>query len=146
MFFLCSVIGGFLLALLVTLGVNDKRFSCRPYLIFLGISIAISGCIAAAAWMTFPFTWGLPPNWLPTKWNPCPKDYRQDLPHGETVSQQVQSTITQCGGPLPKNSLVGEPSKVIKFPLTVIRGPLLKITTPYEFWWCRLWLWSPRGL
>lgn len=35
----------------------------------------------------------------------------------------------QCGGPLPKNSLVGKPSKVIMFPVTVIRGPFLKITT-----------------
>ena len=33
------------------------------------------------------------------------------------------------GGPVPKNILAGEPSKVIIFPVTVIRGPLLKITT-----------------
>jgi hypothetical protein len=24
---------------------------------------------------------GLPPEWLPAKWNPCPQDYRDYFPH-----------------------------------------------------------------
>jgi IS1 family transposase len=39
-----------------------------------------------------PYTWGLPPEWLPAKWNPCPEDYRDYFPHGEIVTQKDLTT------------------------------------------------------
>ena len=41
------------------------------------------------AGFVFPYTWGLPPQWIPAQWNPCPQKDYQRIPHGETVSQQL---------------------------------------------------------
>ena len=54
---------------------------------------------------------------LPVYWQDECESYEENLPRH------------QRGGPFPKNSAVGELSKVILFPVTVIRGPFLKITT-----------------
>jgi IS1 family transposase len=93
-FFLCSIICGFLLALFMTLRIDNEWSRWRPYLVITGLAIAIGGCIAAAAWLTFPFTWGLPPNWLPEKWNPCAQGKPdQTVPHELNVSQKVLTSF-----------------------------------------------------
>jgi hypothetical protein len=41
-----------------------------------------------------PYTWGLPPQWLPAKWNPCPQEYRDYFP-GSDQSSILRQQICQ---------------------------------------------------
>lgn len=79
--FVCS----FLLGLLLTFGTIEHfddhwGFRCTT-------SIGIGTCgLSLLFWFmagfVFPWTWGLPPAWIPAKWNPCPQKDYQRIPHG----------------------------------------------------------------
>jgi len=81
--------GGLLGAIWAGVGLDDKRRVLRASLFLFGLGCSEFGLLFLLATGFYPYTWGLPPQWLPTKWNPCPKDYRQYFPHGQNVSQKV---------------------------------------------------------
>jgi hypothetical protein len=74
---------------LMAFGINYKRRLLRASLVGFGLVCSESGLLFMFATGAYPYTWGIPPQWLPTKWNPCPKNYRQYFPHGQNVSQKV---------------------------------------------------------
>jgi hypothetical protein len=74
------VFGGFIGALLVALYVNYERRVLRASLICCSLTCGGFGILFLLASGLYPYTWGLPPQWLPVKWNPCPQNYRQYFP------------------------------------------------------------------
>jgi len=86
----CLFFGGFRFALWVTENVNDKRRVLRASLIGLGLGCTEFSLLFLVATGLYPYTWGLPPQWIPAKWSPCPQNYRQYFPwhHVETVTQK----------------------------------------------------------
>jgi len=85
-------LGSLFLAILMAFCVNYKR----PFLAasLIGIPALVAAC--APLWwfyycLFFPYTWGLPPSWLPDKWNPCKQENGSQ--HGETVSQKVLTPL-----------------------------------------------------
>jgi IS1 family transposase len=84
------VLGGLGGAFWVLFNINDNRCALRTTLFCVGVTCgAIAFPFYFLTALAFPYTWGLPPQWLPAKWNPCPQDDYQRVPHGETVSQKV---------------------------------------------------------
>ncbi len=74
--------------LFMALRIDNERDFRRAVLSLLG---GVFFAIGMGFWFfTFlhPHTWGLPPEWLPAKWNPCPQGYRDYFPHGQTVTQK----------------------------------------------------------
>jgi hypothetical protein len=55
----------------VPLGVHDQRSRFRTYLSWIGFGCVILGPFLAIIWMTNPYTWGIPPQWLPEEWRIC---------------------------------------------------------------------------
>ena len=90
----CAIFGGLCLfglgwGLSMALRIDNERDFRRAALSLLG---AVVFGLGMSFWFfTFlhPHTWGLPPQWLPEKWNPCPADYRDYFPHGQNVSQKL---------------------------------------------------------
>jgi IS1 family transposase len=88
------VLGGFLWSAgaIVCLYFDYERRFVRTLLILasiFGVVCAEGGVLFFIMTGFYPYTWGLPPQWIPAKWNPCPPNYRQYFPHRETVSQKV---------------------------------------------------------
>jgi hypothetical protein len=54
-----------------------------------GIGCAELGLLFLVMGGLHPYTWGLPPQWLPAKWNPCPQDYRDYFSYGQNVSHKL---------------------------------------------------------
>ena len=85
-------LGSLCIALLMAFCVNYKRPLLAAALIcpFLGIAV-----FSPIWWFNYcflyPYTWGLPPNWLPKKWNPCEQEKRSR--HGLNVSQKVLTSF-----------------------------------------------------
>ena len=85
-------LGSLCIALVMAFCVNYERPLLAAALIVPFIGIAA----ASPIWwfnycFLYPYSWGLPPDWLPAKWNQCQNQNRSDFPHGENVSQQVFS-------------------------------------------------------
>jgi IS1 family transposase len=80
--------GGFLLAAWTTEHINDNRRVLRSSLVVCGLGSSELGLLFLIMSGLHPYTWGLPPQWLPAKWNPCPQDYRDYSPHREIVTQK----------------------------------------------------------
>jgi IS1 family transposase len=96
--FLCAVLGGFSFGLFAIMRLHDEGTRWRTYHVFLGLGTSVCGCLAAAAaWLTYPFTWGLPPQWIPARWNPCRQSQshkQQPLSHTENVSPKLSHATT----------------------------------------------------
>jgi IS1 family transposase len=57
---------------------------------YLGLGSCWLGLLFWFLSNVFPYTWGLPPQWLPARQNPCRhSNYRQQRAHRETVSQKL---------------------------------------------------------
>jgi IS1 family transposase len=90
--FLCFGFGGLLLGflplywcLLMPESVNYQRtLFCASW---IGGLCAAGSIISLFLWGVYPYTWGLPPSWLPKKWNPC--EQNKGSQHGQTVSQKL---------------------------------------------------------
>jgi IS1 family transposase len=80
--------GGFNLALWATVHIENDRRILRRALTGFGIGCAEGVLVFWIAFGFHPHSWGLPPQWLPAKWNPCPQDYRDYFPHGQIVTQK----------------------------------------------------------
>jgi len=89
----CLCFGGFILALWVTEHVNENRRVLRSSLIVFGLGCSEAGLLFLVATMLHPYTLGLPPQWLPAKWNPCPDGYRDYFPHGESVTRKLLTVV-----------------------------------------------------
>ena len=83
-----AVFGGFIFALWAIFQFHKSRPRLCAYLWIAGICCAECGLLFLIMSGLHPFTWGLPPQWLPAKWNPCPQDYRDYFPHVQNVSQK----------------------------------------------------------
>src|ERR1039457_4723795 len=83
-----AVFGGFSFALWAILKFDNNRPRLCTYLGIAGIGCAELGLLFLVMGGLHPYTWGLPPQWLPAKWNPCPQDYRDYSPHREIVTQK----------------------------------------------------------
>jgi len=86
--FFCS----FLLGLLLAFGPiehfdRDWRARCTSYIGLWCCGLSLLFWFMAG--FAFPWTWGLPPQWIPAKWNSCPQKDYQRIPHGQIVSQKV---------------------------------------------------------
>ena len=85
-------LGSLCIALLMAFCVNYERPFLAAALIgpFLGIAT-----FSPIWWFNYcflyPHTWGLSPNWLPKKWNPCEQE--KHSPHGLNVSQKVLTSF-----------------------------------------------------
>ena len=77
-----TVLGGFSFALWAIKFDNSRPRLC-DYLGTIGIGCAELGLLFLIMIALHPYTWGLPPQWLPAKLNPCPADYRDYFPHGQ---------------------------------------------------------------
>ena len=87
-FILC--VGGFYWCLYVIFNIYDKRPHWGSYLIAAGLTCSAVGACLAGLFATNPYTWGLPPQWLPADWLNCQQSQNdQQFPHGESVSQKV---------------------------------------------------------
>lgn len=88
--FLCFGFGGLLVeflplywCLLVPSSVNYQR-------LLFGVSL-VGGCCASGAivWFflsgVYPYTWGLPPQWIPAKWNQCQENEQYRFSHPRIV-------------------------------------------------------------
>jgi IS1 family transposase len=85
-------LGSLCIALVMAFCVNYNR----PFLAAALIGPFIGIAAASPIWwfnycFLYPYTWGLPPNWLPKKWNPCEQEKRS--PHGLNVSQKVLTSF-----------------------------------------------------
>jgi hypothetical protein len=87
--FILLCFGGLFLAFGPFMSFNDQRGGWRTYLCGLGVVCCEIGLLFWFMSGLYPYSWGLPPQWLPAKWNPCPQSYRQYFPHGENVSQKL---------------------------------------------------------
>jgi hypothetical protein len=88
------VFGGFFWALYVSFRIYDKRRVLRASPAWLGLGLAEGGILFLIATGFFPYTWGLPPQWLPEKWKTCRQSQGQsNFPHGEGVTQKLDT----CG-------------------------------------------------
>src|ERR1700733_13277895 len=67
---------------------HDKWRVWHTALVCCGVGSVWIACLFLIMVGLHPFTWGLPPQWLPAKWNPCPADYRDYFPHSQTVPQK----------------------------------------------------------
>jgi hypothetical protein len=71
---------------------------------YLGMGIVWLGLLFWIMWgLFYHYTWGLPPNWIPERWNPCPQSqYRSTVPHVEngncSASRGVSFTGLERGG------------------------------------------------
>jgi hypothetical protein len=77
-------------SLLMAFCVNYKRKLLSAALIGIPALIAAS----CPVWMyyagfVFPYSFGLPPNWIPDRWHQCQYTENQRLPHLENVSQKL---------------------------------------------------------
>jgi IS1 family transposase len=70
-------------------GLDDQWRGARAALVAVAFACSEAGLFFLILTGVYPHTWGLPPQWLPAKWNPCPQGYRQHFPHVQTVSQKV---------------------------------------------------------
>ena len=66
----------------------DNHRCARIWLCVSGFACAEGALLFLVLWIFHPFTWGLPAQWLPAKWNPCPQDCCDYFPHGQTVTQK----------------------------------------------------------
>jgi IS1 family transposase len=81
--------GGFLLALGATEYVNDERRVLRSSMIALGLGCSDLALLFLFMAGLYPYTWGLPPQWLPAEWNPCKQSNQgHQFSHWENVSQK----------------------------------------------------------
>ena len=87
-----SVLGGFIFTLCSILKFHESRPRLCAYLWIIGTGIAELGILFLIMSGLHPFTWGIPPQWLTAKWNPCPQDYRDYFPHSQTVTQKPLDT------------------------------------------------------
>jgi IS1 family transposase len=92
--FLCFGFGGLLLCflplywcLLVSRSVNYQGALFGAS--FLGALISSGSIVWFFLSGVFPYTWGLPPGWVPKHWQECQDTYRQGFPHGLNVSQKL---------------------------------------------------------
>jgi len=70
-------------------GFNDQRRFVRSALICVGFGCAECGVLFLIATGLFPYTWGLPPQWLPGRWRTCAEGQQQQyFPHTQNVSQK----------------------------------------------------------
>jgi IS1 family transposase len=84
------VFGGFGFALWMLFYINDERRILRASLSISGLACAGFGLLFLVLTGLYPHTWGLPPQWLPTKWNPCKQGNQSGtLSHGKNVSQKL---------------------------------------------------------
>lgn len=60
---------------------------------YCGIGSCCGGLLFWFLSNTFPYSWGLPPQWLPARWNPCEQGDTDKHSHSETVSQKL---LTSC--------------------------------------------------
>jgi hypothetical protein len=82
------VFGGILGVIGAGMGFNDEWRVWRTALICCGVGSIWLACLFGIMSGLHRYTWGLPPQWLPAKWNPCPQDYRDYFPHGQSVTQK----------------------------------------------------------
>ncbi|HTX33562.1 MAG TPA: hypothetical protein VME43_01020 [Bryobacteraceae bacterium] len=81
-------LGGLFWSFWVAEHIDEDRRACGL------ASLGWCACGAAMLYLIltgiYPFTWGLPPQWLPAKWNPCQNSQGdQRLSHRKIVSQKV---------------------------------------------------------
>jgi IS1 family transposase len=97
LFPVCALLfyGGFGWSILVAFRVNHKRRILCASLISGGVLCSLFALFwAFMVCCLHPYTWGLPPQWLPQKWNPCPQEYRDDFSHNKNVTQQHLTRVT----------------------------------------------------
>ena len=81
-------IGGLSFGLYMALCIHNERDFRRAAFALLGGLCSATGVLFWFFTLLHPYTWGLPPQWLPEKWNPCPQDYRDYSLHGQIVTQK----------------------------------------------------------
>jgi hypothetical protein len=88
--FIGLTLGGFLWSVFVPFWIDDKRRILRTSAVCFGLELSEGGILFFIASGFFPYTWGLPPNWIPERWNPCKQSQSQQEPaHVVNVSQKV---------------------------------------------------------
>jgi IS1 family transposase len=88
--FICLTLGGFLWSVFVPFWIDDKRRILRTSAVCFGLGLSEGGILFFIASGFFPYTWGLPPNWIPERWNPCKQSKSQQEPaHRVNVSQKL---------------------------------------------------------
>ncbi len=88
--FIVLCFGGIFLAFGPGMSLNNQRRVLRTSLVISGIGCCEIGLLFWFMTGVFPFSWGLPPRWLPAKWNPCKQSHHsQAFPHGVTVAQKL---------------------------------------------------------
>jgi IS1 family transposase len=68
------------------MSLHDQWRTWHTALICCSVGCVGLSCLFMIMTGLHPHTWGLPPQWLPQKWNPCPQDYRDYFPHGQIVT------------------------------------------------------------
>lgn len=81
--------GGFFWSLWVSKYINEERRFLR--MAYVGFSLCSLTMLYFVLWLFHPFTWGVPPGWLPKKWNPCEEnnEHCDRLWHRNSVSQKL---------------------------------------------------------
>jgi IS1 family transposase len=87
--FFALLFGGFFFSIYVALCIDYERRSLGSYLFWGGIAVSEIGLLLLVATGFYPYSWGLPPQWLPARWNPCEKSDTDKRSHSETVSQKL---------------------------------------------------------
>ena len=96
--FVCFGFGGLLLGflplyirLLVPSSVNYERVLFGAAL--FGILSACCAVVGLFLTGVYPYSWGLPPSWIPQQWQPCQSQQQQKLPHSSVIVPQKHLDI-----------------------------------------------------